>query len=159
MASKPIGKLKDQLVFLAWIIAVEKFIVSFEQQRIRKIVDIPQRVPVGSSAKAIVDSVIAAYQFHVTDERQRQIQPSQLVAGLQPPSLGPDISVILGSIPATDILTLDVKVRAQVQAGIERATGPGMPPSVIPLTPLARKAQFQVVVRLERHEPSHARAA
>src|ERR1035437_8387896 len=108
-ASKPIGKLKNQLVFLGWIIAVEKLIVAFKQQRIREVVDITQSVPPGLSAQAIVDTVIAVHQFQVIDIRPIQVQPSQLVAGLHPPSLGPDVSVIGASIPATDIFALDLK--------------------------------------------------
>src|ERR1035437_4665797 len=98
--SKPIGKLENQLVFLGWIIAVEKLIVAFKQQRIRKVVDITHSVPPGPSAKSIEDTVIPVHQFQVIDKRPIQIQPSQLVAGLHPPSLGPDDSVIVASIPA-----------------------------------------------------------
>src|SRR5438552_949878 len=42
---------------------------------------------------------------------------------------------------------------------VYRAPGPMVLPRVIPFPRLARKAQFQIVVRLERHKPTQASAA
>src|ERR1019366_6799809 len=156
--SKPIGDLENQPVFLGWIIAVEKLAAPLKEQRVRKIVDITHSVLTGPGAKSIADSVIAVYQFQVIDHRQIQVQPSQLVADLHPPSLGPDISVV-ASIPAMDILALDLKVPSQVETGVGHRRGPGMLPRVIPFPRLARKAELQVVVRFERYKHPHASAA
>src|ERR1035437_9340124 len=71
--SKPIGKLENQQVFLGWIIAAEKLIVAFKQQRIRKVVDITHGVPPGPSAQAVVDTVIPVNQSQVVDKRAIQV--------------------------------------------------------------------------------------
>src|SRR5258708_40148805 len=98
-ASKTIRELEKELVLLGRIIAVEKFIISLEQQRIGEVIDVTRSVPPGASAQAVVDDIIPVHEFQIIDQRQAQIQPCQLVPRLYPPSLGPDGSEIVASIP------------------------------------------------------------
>src|SRR6185437_10153050 len=100
MILKPIRKLQYKLIGRhGWVVAVEKLIVSFEEQRIGNIINITRAVPPGCRAKPVIHEVIAAHKFEIVDSWQLQIQTSQLVTNLGVPSFRMDATKVVASVP------------------------------------------------------------
>ncbi len=163
-----IGKLEDKLVHLGRVVAVQKFVVAFKEQRGGDIINVADGVAPGVEIKqivpvhrviAVLEGIEPAHEFHVVDDRQFQVQAGQLVTGLNPPALLTDCAEVVASILGLDIFTLDLKAGAKVQRGIEDSGRPKVIARVVPFTRLCGDAEFQIAMGFEGQKYAEPPAA
>src|SRR5579863_10369169 len=90
-----IGQLQYQPVFFVRVVAVavKEFVIAFEKQRVREVINVPDSFAAFIGAQAVMTQVVAADQFEVIDDRPGdKIQPGEFITGLDPPALGIDVA-------------------------------------------------------------------
>src|ERR1700690_625341 len=119
---EPIGKLNDKLAGGQPIgietAVVQPFVVTFQQQRVREVIDKTGGITIGGRSHRVIGRVVAPDQFQIVHDGRIQIQARQFITRLDPPTFGLDGSGVVRFLPGIDILALHFKIRTDVNRGI-----------------------------------------
>src|ERR1039457_2825324 len=150
---EPVGELEDQVVIrLRVIAAVDELVVTFKPQGVGDVVDVAGRSPSDPRAEAVVCCIVAGDQLKAVDHREVEIQPGQLVTGLDPPTAWRKRPVVGALDPSVDILTLDFDILGKMERAVEDERRTRFAVHVVPRAGLAGDADLHVRMGFPREE-------